>query len=111
LFVVSFIGQKGGSTRSSTAVSLAVAAERNGKPALIIDLDPQATACKWSDRRKADVPIVIDCQPVRLQRATEKAREGGIEWISVDTPPSISRGLASCRQGSRSHCDADAAAD
>ena len=87
MHVVAFIGQKGGSTRSTSAISLAVAAERNSKPALVIDLDPQATACKWSDRRKADAPIVIDCQPARLQRAIERAREGGIEWISVDTPP------------------------
>jgi chromosome partitioning protein len=87
MYVVAILGQKGGSGRSTLSVSLATAAERAGKPALILDLDPQATACKWSDRRKSDSPIVLDSQPARVANAIAKAKEGGIEWVSVDTPP------------------------
>lgn len=69
------------------SVSLASAAEEAGKETLIVDLDPQATACKWCDRRERDSPIVIDAQAARLANALAKAKEGGIDLVLVDTPP------------------------
>lgn len=85
--VVCLLSQKGGSGKTSLSISLACAAERRGKEALIVDLDPQATACKWGDRRTAESPIVIDAQPARLANALRKAREGGIGLAVIDTPP------------------------
>jgi chromosome partitioning protein len=87
MHVICLLSQKGGSGKTSLSISIACAAERYGKEALIIDLDPQATACKWGDRRTADSPIVIDAQPARLANALEKAREGGIDLAVIDTPP------------------------
>lgn len=69
------------------SVSLASAAEEAGKETLIVDLDPQATACKWGDRREKESPIVIDAQAARLANALAKAKEGGIGLVLVDTPP------------------------
>lgn len=85
--VVCLLSQKGGSGKTSLSISLACAAEHRGKEALIVDLDPQATACKWGDRRTAESPIVIDAQPARLANALQKAREGGIGLAVIDTPP------------------------
>jgi chromosome partitioning protein len=87
MYVIAMITQKGGSGRSTLTTSLATAAEESGKHTLIIDLDPQATACKWSDRRQAEAPIVIDAQAARLGNALAKAREGGIDFVCIDTPP------------------------
>jgi chromosome partitioning protein len=87
MHVVCLLSQKGGSGKTSLSLSIACAAERFGKETLIIDLDPQATACKWGDRRKAESPIVIDAQPARLANALEKARQGGIVLAVIDTPP------------------------
>jgi len=67
-------------------VSLAVAAGQVGLKALIFDLDPQATACNWKDRRKGDGPVVIDAQPSRLAAALEKAEENGVDFAVIDTP-------------------------
>jgi chromosome partitioning protein len=86
---VSFIAQKGGTGKTTLALSLAVAAEGAGKATLIVDLDPQASACKWADRRKADAPAVVDAQPSRLPNALEKAAQAGIEFAIVDTPARI----------------------
>jgi chromosome partitioning protein len=87
MYVLALLSQKGGGGRTSLAVSLATAAESYGKQSLIIDLDPQATACKWGDRRTYDSPIVIDAQAARLGPALAKAKEGGIDLAIIDTPP------------------------
>ena len=83
---IALIAQKGGTGKTTLALALAVAAEQAGLDTLIIDLDPQATACNWSDRRAAESPLVIDAQPARMPQALEKARSGGIDLVVIDTP-------------------------
>jgi chromosome partitioning protein len=83
---IALIAQKGGTGKTTLALALAVASEQAGLDTLIIDLDPQATACNWSDRRAADSPLVIDAQPARMAQALEKARSGGIGLAVIDTP-------------------------
>ena len=39
------------------------------------------------DRREAESPIVIDAQASRLGNALAKARESGVAWAIIDTPP------------------------
>ena len=83
---IALIAQKGGTGKTTLALSLAVAAEQAGAASVIIDLDPQATACNWGDRRGEETPIIIDAQPARLPNALEKARAGGIGFAIIDTP-------------------------
>jgi chromosome partitioning protein len=83
---IALIAQKGGTGKTTLALSLAVAAHQAGKVAVIIDLDPQATACNWGDRRKMDFPVIVDAQPARLAKALEKAAESGVDLAIIDTP-------------------------
>ena len=83
---IALIAQKGGTGKTTLALALAVAAEQAGRTTVVIDLDPQATACNWADRRDADTPIVVDAQPARLSKALEKAMQGGINLAIIDTP-------------------------
>jgi chromosome partitioning protein len=83
---IAFIAQKGGTGKTTLALSLAVAAQEAGQVAVIIDLDPQATACNWGDRRKLEAPVIVDAQPARLVRALEKAEESGVDLALIDTP-------------------------
>ncbi len=90
MYTVALIAQKGGTGKTTLAVSLAVAAGQVGMTSIIIDLDPQGTACNWKDRRKSDGPVVIDAQPARLAAALAKAEENGVDFAVIDTPRAMS---------------------
>jgi chromosome partitioning protein len=85
MFTVAIIGQKGGVGKSVTAIGLSVAATLAGRTTVLIDLDPQATAAKWSDRREADEPAVVSAQASRLDPVLEAARKAGTEIAIIDT--------------------------
>ncbi len=82
---IALIAQKGGTGKTTLALSLAVSAIQSGLTVVVIDLDAQASACKWSDRRQNDTPLVIDAQPARLSTALQKAEQGGADLVIIDT--------------------------
>ena len=89
---IALIVQKGGTGKTTLAVCLATAAALSGLTTVIIDLDPQATACNWSDRRKATLPdapgpLVIDVQPARLATALSALESKHVDLVVIDTPP------------------------
>jgi chromosome partitioning protein len=94
MLTLTMIAQKGGTGKTTLALSLAVAAEAAGRSVLVIDLDPQASACKWGDRRARDVPAVMDAQPARLAAALAKAEQAGVDIAIVDTPARVEQAAA-----------------
>ena len=85
--VIAVIAQKGGTGKTTLTLSLAVAAQRAGKTVAIVDLDPQATACNWGDRRNRDSPVIVSAQPARLPQVLRSAQEAGAQFVVIDTPP------------------------
>jgi len=85
--VLAIISQKGGAGKTTLAVNLAVAAESEDVPTVIIDLDPQASAKTWHDLRGRDAPVVISAQASRLSEMIEVARTNGAELVIIDTAP------------------------
>ncbi len=85
--VISVVSQKGGAGKTTIATNLAVLAERSGHPTVLLDLDPQATAVKWGDKRDGKPPDVVAAQAGRLGRLLEDAKRQGAALAIIDTAP------------------------
>ena len=81
------LSRKGGTGKTTLAIHLAVAAERAGQTAILIDLDPQASAAKWKDYRDGDTPFVIAAPASRLPEVLNRAKTGGATLAILDTAP------------------------
>src|SRR5215213_5627784 len=84
--ILSIISQKGGCSKTTLAVSLAVAAERDGKRVAVFDLNPQASASFWKDTRQSEHPAVVSCQSIRLAQMLKVASEEA-DLAIIDAPP------------------------
>lgn len=100
--VLAVISQKGGVGKTTIATALAVAAEADGKSVAVFDLDPQASACFWADRRKAtgkgDTPAVKDINAVRISHYLAAMKDAGADLIILDCPP-VHREIADAALG------------
>lgn len=85
---VAVISQKGGAGKTTLAIHLATAASAAGFVSLVVDTDPQATACTWHTWRGDADPDVIDCAShALLSRKLQQAQDLGADLAVIDTPP------------------------
>jgi chromosome partitioning protein len=84
---IAILSQKGGTGKTTLSLHLAVAAQQAKQAAVVIDLDPQASAAGWKDSRKTEEPVVISIPAARLPQALEAAERGGADLVLIDTAP------------------------
>lgn len=84
---IAIISQKGGAGKTTVTLHLAVASTKAGYNTAIIDLDPQASSAKWSDRRSDDLPVVLSAHASRLQHEINRVKELDGEMLFLDTAP------------------------
>jgi len=86
--VIAILSQKGGVGKTTLATCIAVAAQADGKATCLLDLDPQATAAAWADRRLEasglDEPTVQSIQAVRLSHTIKAAERAGADLVVID---------------------------
>ena len=87
---ITILAIKGGAGKTTISCALAVAANRQGLPSALVDIDPQATAATWADRREASTPAVIGAQAPRLEPVLKAAQAAGARVAFIDTPPHAS---------------------
>ena len=87
MLTVALISQKGGAGKTTLAINLAIASELAGRPAVVVDLDPQASAATWGDSHEAEAPVVVSAQAARLAEVLATAHEHGAALTLIDTAP------------------------
>jgi chromosome partitioning protein len=95
---ISVISQKGGAGKTTITVHLATAACRAGLTVAVIDLDPQATARRWGDKRSSPPEVVSD-HAVRLPALLDVARTNGADLVFVDTAPNADQAALGAARG------------
>ena len=83
--VIAFVTQKGGSGKTTLALSCAGAAEEQGLTALILDMDPQRSAETWYQGRAANTPKLATVTASDLSTAISRA-EQRFDVVLIDTP-------------------------
>ena len=96
-FILTACQRKGGVGRSTLLYNLAGALAKRGLKTLLVDLDPQASAGKWGDRRNSD-PVIISVQPARLSNVLTTARENGADFVLIDTPARLEQSAIAAAQ-------------
>ena len=99
---LAIVSRKGGAGKTTLALHLAVAAEAAGFTVAVFDLDPQASAAIWGDRRSEITPTVIAAQAPRLAALLDQARAQNADLVILDTAPHAD----SIASDSAAHADA-----
>lgn len=94
MYIIAVVAEKGGVGKTTLALDLAVTATRKGCRVAILDVDQQATASKWTDRRTEEYPWVVPTHASRLNAGIAEAKAEGIDFIVIDTAPHSSSDAA-----------------
>jgi chromosome partitioning protein len=95
--VVALANEKGGVGKTTLAINLAIAGQRRGLVASLLDLDPQKSAERFADLRAEltgeEAPVVVHGAADNLKQMVETARECGTDLVLIDTPGALDRTL------------------
>lgn len=88
---IAVMNQKGGAGKSTLSVHVATAADLDGYPCALFDMDPQGTSEAWGRWRKKGTglktPRVTGSKITTLQDDLEEAAEYNAKVSVIDTPP------------------------
>ena len=87
--VISVLGTKGGTSKTTTTIMLATALASKGKRVLVLDSDLQRDALEWAERAGKEIGFTAKATPTTQTLNTALARNSSadLDYIIVDTPP------------------------
>jgi len=95
MYVIAIASQKGGAGKSTFAVNLAVQADRDGSPALLIDTDKQGSVTVWRQLRQKRTPLIVPCRARNIPDVLDMVRQqAAVEWVFIDGPPQDNEEIA-----------------
>ena len=86
--VLSFLAQKGGVGKTTLALHWAVEAQQHRQVA-VIDMDLQASATQWYERREQDTPILLKADQGNVAEVVKACRAHGVDLVLIDTMPRV----------------------
>ena len=84
---IAIMSRKGGAGKTTIGIHLAVAAELWGMKTALFDLDPQASASSWSDKRGKPSPAVVSAHAARMPGLLEQAAAQSADLVIIDSAP------------------------
>lgn len=92
MHVIALLAQKGGVGKTTLALHWAVeAAREHYKKVVIIDMDPQASASRWYQRRKRASPILLRADGSNVAKAVAACRTDAVDLVLIDTRAQVER--------------------
>ena len=86
--IISFVNQKGGVGKTTTAINLASSLARKNNRLVLIDADPQGSASTWHSI-EGNQAFEILHQANELTKADIETLEVAYDFVIIDAPPAI----------------------
>ena len=84
---IAVLSRKGGSGKTTISLNLAISATLRAKSVVIIDLDPQQSAARWSRLRATETPVILPGHGPNLEDLIARARNAEADLVIIDTAP------------------------
>lgn len=86
--IISFVNQKGGVGKSTTAINLAASLKRKNHNLVLIDADPQGSVVQWHAVENNNAFEILH-HPEPLDKFDIKELAADYDYVVIDAPPAI----------------------